>query len=451
MSNWIFSNAQEWLELYTLRFKDSYEVRQHGLVGSIAYRYLGEPNFRCGVGMTQSCVVWCRDVVMAVEDLDEAKNIYFVLSSIAHFTAVTDLVHVSPPFPRIPSLRQTQQILRSFFYQSGLEAAQNNVGLMAPKMAYTFYWWKETPDEKKRAIILHFTLLGIQHLFQILSPFLPWMQVVDKLAERLDGYSAELQRAKEHEHIAWLFMRTAHLLNVEWGWTMRNKEANPLVDQERGFYVHATGLRGDRTQRYWRDTYGMTGNHWWNYGGEEWTPSKRAFWKAHELVWRTPRGVGWNALDKYTVDGWRRRIDEQPEQGGNVIPPSHGEYTKLGYWQERTKAFNDLIAWKAQREEDNSQFWVDTTKIGWSVFTGWLPEAFMGVNLWTAQPEGQDRGPELNGANLAMYIGKMTSDSRKALQQGFLNMMNPSEIAENGMCESCPMTSALGGFLKRYR
>ena len=118
MSNWIFSNAQEWLELYTLRFKDSYEVRQHGLVGSIAYRYLGEPNFRCGVGMTQSCVVWCRDVVMAVEDLDEAKNVYFVLSSIAHFTAVTDLVHVSPPFLRIPSLRQTQQILRSFFIRA---------------------------------------------------------------------------------------------------------------------------------------------------------------------------------------------------------------------------------------------------------------------------------------------------------------------------------------------
>jgi hypothetical protein len=93
--NWIWSNAQEWLELYTLRYKDSYEVRQHGLVGSIAYRYLGEPNFRCGVGMTQTCVVWCKDVVMAVEDLEEARNVYFVLSSIAHFTAVADLVHVS--------------------------------------------------------------------------------------------------------------------------------------------------------------------------------------------------------------------------------------------------------------------------------------------------------------------------------------------------------------------
>lgn len=99
LSNWIWSNAQEWLERYTLKYKDSYEVRRHGLVGSIAHRYLGEPNFRCGIGMTQTCVAWCKDVVMAVEDLHEAKNVYFVLSSVSHFTAVADLVHVcSLPF-----------------------------------------------------------------------------------------------------------------------------------------------------------------------------------------------------------------------------------------------------------------------------------------------------------------------------------------------------------------
>ena len=99
LSNWIWSNAQEWLELYTLKYKDSYEVRRHGLVGSIGHRYLGEPNFRCGIGMTQTCVAWCKDVVMAVEDLHEAKNVYFVLSSISHFTGVADLVHVCSPFP----------------------------------------------------------------------------------------------------------------------------------------------------------------------------------------------------------------------------------------------------------------------------------------------------------------------------------------------------------------
>ncbi|RPA98528.1 hypothetical protein L873DRAFT_1844226 [Choiromyces venosus 120613-1] len=408
LSNWIFSNAHDWLELYTLKYKDSYEVRRHGLVGSIAYRYLGEPNFRCGIGMTQTCVAWCKDIVMAVEDLNEAKNVYFVLSSISHFTAVADLVH------------------------SGLDSAQGNVGLMAPKMAHTFFWWKETPDDQKRAVIMHFTLLGIQNIFKVMSPFIPWIQVLDKLSERLNSYESDLKRVKEDEHIAWLFMRTAHLLNVEWGWTMRNKKDVPTVAQERGFYIHATGFRGDRTDRYWRDDYGLQQGHWWNYKGQEWTPSKRSFWKVNNQVWRTPRGGDWNAMDKYTPDGWKRREDDNIEQGGNKIPPSHTEYTKLGYWQEKTKDFNDLVKWKEERDKDGSQMMVDAYKMGWSVFTGWIPEALMGINMWTAEPEHQDREPEFNGANLAMAIGKMTSDSRQGLKAGVANLMNPTNISETG-------------------
>lgn len=93
--NWIFSGAKDWLEEYTLATQGDFLRARYGLVGSIAYRFLGEENFRCSVGMTQSCVVWCKDVVMAVEDLEEARVVYFALSSIAHLAAVTDLIHVS--------------------------------------------------------------------------------------------------------------------------------------------------------------------------------------------------------------------------------------------------------------------------------------------------------------------------------------------------------------------
>ncbi|PWW74729.1 hypothetical protein C7212DRAFT_346241 [Tuber magnatum] len=340
LSNWIWSNAQEWLELYTLKYKDSYE--------------------------------------------------------------------------------------------SGLDLAQGNVGLMAPKMAHTFFWWNETPDDQKRAVVLHFTIMGLQNIFKILSPFLPWLQVLDKLSKKLESYSADLQRAKENEHIAWLFMRTAHLLNVEWGWTMRNNRGVRTVNQERGFYLHATGFRGDRTERYWRDDYGKKRKHWWNYAGDEWTPSKRSFWKCNNEVWRTPRGGNWNAMDKYTINGWRRRKDESLEEGGSKIPPSHGEYTKLGYWQEKTKDFNDLVKWKEERDKDKSQLKVDMYKMGWSVFTGWIPEAFLGINMWAAHPESQDRSAELNTADLAMAIGKMTSNSRQGLRAGVAELMNPTNISETG-------------------
>ncbi|KAG0137830.1 hypothetical protein HOY82DRAFT_666764 [Tuber indicum] len=335
-------------------------------------------------------------------------NVYFVLSSVSHFTAVADLVH------------------------SGLDSAQGNVGLMAPKMAHTFFWWKQTPDDQKRAVILHFTLMGIQNIFKIFSPFLPWMQVLDKLSAKLESYDSDLQRAKEDEHIAWLFMRTAHILNVEWGWTMRNSRNVRTVAQERGFYLHATGLRGDRTHRYWRDKYGRKNKHWWNYKGEEWVPTKKKFWDVDSMVWETPSGGNYNAMDKYTIDGWKRRVDENPEEGGNMIPPSHRRFTKLGYWQEKTKSFNDLVKWKAERDKDLSQRKVDAYKMGWSAFTGWLPEALLGINMWTAGPEGQDREAEFNGANLAMAIGLMTSNSRQGLKAGVADLMNPKNISETG-------------------
>lgn len=71
-------------------------------------------------------------------------------------------------------------------------------------------------------------------------------------------------------------------------------------------------------------------------------------------------------------------------------------------------------------------------KMGFSAFTGWIPEAILGANLWTAQPEAQDREPDLNGANLAMAIGKMASESRQGLKAGVTELMNPKDISEAG-------------------
>lgn len=96
--NWIFSGAKGFLDAYTVATDGTYARQKYGLVGSLAYHYLGEENFRCSIGTMQTCVVSCKDVVMAVEDLEEAQLVYFVLSSVSHFAAVADLVHVSISF-----------------------------------------------------------------------------------------------------------------------------------------------------------------------------------------------------------------------------------------------------------------------------------------------------------------------------------------------------------------
>lgn len=92
--NWIFSGAKEYLEAYTAATEGAYARKKFGLVGSLAYHYLGEENFRCDIG-SKTCAVSCKDVAMAVEDLEEAQLVYFVLSSVSHFAAVANLVHVS--------------------------------------------------------------------------------------------------------------------------------------------------------------------------------------------------------------------------------------------------------------------------------------------------------------------------------------------------------------------
>lgn len=55
VENFYLSGAMDWLEKYTLTARNSKSYRERGLVGSIAYDYLGDIGFRCGLGSTSLC------------------------------------------------------------------------------------------------------------------------------------------------------------------------------------------------------------------------------------------------------------------------------------------------------------------------------------------------------------------------------------------------------------
>lgn len=120
VENFYLSGAMDWLEKYTLTARDSKSYRERGIVGSIAYNYLGDTGFRCGLGSTSLCIlslhsiisfyigllltelcspghVRCPDVVHAVNDLDEARAIFFVLKSAQHLNLVFNIVQVRTP------------------------------------------------------------------------------------------------------------------------------------------------------------------------------------------------------------------------------------------------------------------------------------------------------------------------------------------------------------------
>lgn len=55
VENFYLSGAMDWLEKYTLTAMSSNSYRERGIVGSIAYDYLGDNGFRCGLGATSLC------------------------------------------------------------------------------------------------------------------------------------------------------------------------------------------------------------------------------------------------------------------------------------------------------------------------------------------------------------------------------------------------------------
>lgn len=92
--NYIRSGADDWLKNYTLENRDRDYFKKHGLVSTIAFDFLGDTNFKCAIGVQNSCTVQCPNIVGHIEDLTLARRVYFVLSSAGHFVSAVDMVHV---------------------------------------------------------------------------------------------------------------------------------------------------------------------------------------------------------------------------------------------------------------------------------------------------------------------------------------------------------------------
>lgn len=299
---------------------------------------------------------------------------------------------------------------------------------MVPKMAFSFFWWRQETDNDKLRFMLHLTIAGVQQIFQFLSPFIPFVRILDDLHTKLLSFPADLERRIEMEHVSWLFARTARMFEVhsahEWPGTLKSQQE---PQQELGFYEHITGFRGDRTREYYQWNYTAQDKHWWLYHGRNRPTEKQ------------PNGRAWkggnnNIFDRYTEDGWRRREGEFAEREGiHPIPPSHGEYSgnKGGYLQEQNEKYHALKDWMADADRRMLSLKNNVARMGWSVFTGWLPQIFIGVNNWLAW-EDDENAQNVNAASLAMQVQETTSQAREDLRQSFNNLMDPLSMGPNG-------------------
>lgn len=276
--------------------------------------------------------------------------------------------------------------------------------------------------------MFHLTITGIQQIFQLLSPFIPFVKILDDLHEKLQAFPVNLERRIEMEHISWLFARTARMFEVhaahEWPGTLKTQQE---PQQELGFYEHITGFRGDRTKEYYQREYNARTKYWWLYNGRNNPTEKRPDGRA----WK---GGNNNIFDRYTVNGWRRREGEFAEREGvRPIPPSHGEYSgdRGGFLQEQNEKYHALTDWMEDADKRMLTMKKDVARMGMSVFTGWIPQVVMGINNWLAW-EDDENAQDVNAAYLAMQVQESTSQAREDLRKSFENLMDPSTMSSEG-------------------
>lgn len=312
--------------------------------------------------------------------------------------------------------------------------------MMAPKMAFDFFWAKRHTHADDVKLMLHLVITGMGQLMELLTPFVPFVQVIENLHKQLENFDTDMARRVEMEHISWLFLRTAVMFDTiyahEWPGSLKGVLE---AQQQIGFYAHITGMRGSRENEYFGRKYNWDDTYWWLYKGKE------------RETERQPDGSAWkggynNIFDRLTRCGWKRREGELCErEGGPAHPPSHNEYTWKGIYQEE----NDRIkAMREFKEEAGKKMWKmknDAKRIGIKAFVGWLPTVLLEINDWLA---AEDEAPrqDINLAWLSLKIQESTRQARTHLRRAHDEMMDPAECGSSGWFS---MNSGLGDVLIR--
>lgn len=100
LENWWISGADQWLKDYTVANENSPLFKIFGLVGSIANEYLDIQDFGCTINpkggfRPETCRIDCLEVVEKIDDIEEAKKIFFILSGVVGLAGRVGAVHVS--------------------------------------------------------------------------------------------------------------------------------------------------------------------------------------------------------------------------------------------------------------------------------------------------------------------------------------------------------------------
>lgn len=87
--NWLASGALELLQNVTAEgMLEQRDGSGNRLLQQIASTYLGNGDFVCGAGALTTCTVSCSQVVTFVDDLETARDVYFLLKQAEHLNVI---------------------------------------------------------------------------------------------------------------------------------------------------------------------------------------------------------------------------------------------------------------------------------------------------------------------------------------------------------------------------
>ncbi|RPB05719.1 hypothetical protein L873DRAFT_1797449 [Choiromyces venosus 120613-1] len=174
VENWFVSEATEWLHEYTKKKKDTYNYKKRGIIGAIAYDYLGDSGMVCGTNTASLCHVDCVNLVKSIPDVLEAQKIYFILKSAQHLNLVFDTV------------------------RKDLTAAQANVALMAPSISSALHWSEKDDYEQTQKLLIGYLNVFIQMVIASATAWVPGSSILAFAEESWRMAQVNVAALEEH-------------------------------------------------------------------------------------------------------------------------------------------------------------------------------------------------------------------------------------------------------------
>lgn len=166
VENWRNSKASETLKSFARKSAGTEEYAMRGLIAAFALYYLGRQEYHCSLGHSHACMVTCNEVVSLVENPEDARAVYFILTAARHYLQIMETA------------------------DKALLGAQVNVGQWNDAMSLKFFWTTETSHDRVFKMTVSLMSSFITFIAFTFLPLVPFHHAEQVIQAKLDALGA---------------------------------------------------------------------------------------------------------------------------------------------------------------------------------------------------------------------------------------------------------------------